>query len=104
MRGDLTIIKRNTIDLLGINYYQPRRVKAKETPIDQENGPMPEDYFDNYQMPGRKMNPYRGWEIYEKESMIFWSMFVRTMAISTALFLKMGWVSKMKLVSSKKTG
>ena len=22
---------------------------------------MPEDYFDNYEMPGRKMNPYRGW-------------------------------------------
>ena len=49
-----------------INYYQPRRVKAKETPIDHENGPMPEDYFDNYEMPNRKMNPYRGWEIYEK--------------------------------------
>ncbi len=27
---------------------------------------MPEDYFDNYEMPGRKMNPYRGWEIYEQ--------------------------------------
>jgi len=63
---DLAIIKENTIDLLGINYYQPRRVKAKETPIDHENGPMPEDYFDNYEMPHRKMNPYRGWEIYEK--------------------------------------
>ncbi len=31
---DLTVIKENTVDLLGINYYQPRRVKAKETPID----------------------------------------------------------------------
>ena len=30
---DLTVIKENTVDLLGINYYQPRRVKAK-TPID----------------------------------------------------------------------
>ncbi|WP_274661927.1 glycoside hydrolase family 1 protein [Enterococcus lactis] len=63
---DLAIIKENTVDLLGINYYQPRRIKAKETPIDTKNGPMPEDYFDNYEMPGRKMNPYRGWEIYEK--------------------------------------
>lgn len=63
---DLVIIKENTVDLLGINYYQPRRVKAKETPIDHTNGPMPEDYFDTYEMPGRKMNPYRGWEIYEK--------------------------------------
>ncbi|HAP6208269.1 TPA: glycoside hydrolase family 1 protein, partial [Enterococcus faecium] len=40
---DLTIIKENTVDLLGINYYQPRRIKAKETPIDTKNGPMPED-------------------------------------------------------------
>lgn len=63
--GDLQIIKDNTIDLLGINYYQPRRIKDKETPK-AENGPMPEDYFDVYEMPGRKMNPYRGWEIYEK--------------------------------------
>lgn len=27
---DLDIIKKNTVDLLGVNYYQPRRVKAKE--------------------------------------------------------------------------
>ena len=26
---------------------------------------MPEWLFDYYDMPGRKMNPYRGWEIYE---------------------------------------
>lgn len=64
--GDLEIIKENTIDLLGINYYQPRRVKAKETPVNHEHSPMPDDYFDNYEMPGRKMNPHRGWEIYEK--------------------------------------
>ena len=27
---------------------------------------MPDNYFDEYNMPGRKENPYRGWEIYEK--------------------------------------
>ena len=27
---------------------------------------MPDWFFDYYKMPGRKMNPYRGWEIYEK--------------------------------------
>ncbi|MBP1046592.1 glycoside hydrolase family 1 protein [Enterococcus sp. BWM-S5] len=64
--GDLALIKENTIDLLGINYYQPRRIKAKESKIDHTHGPMPDDYFDNYDMPGKKMNPYRGWEIYEK--------------------------------------
>lgn len=66
MAGDLELIKENTIDLLGINYYQPRRIKAKESDVDHTHGPMPDDYFDNYEMPGRKMNPYRGWEIYEK--------------------------------------
>lgn len=65
--GDLAIIKANTIDLLGINYYQPRRVKAKEdfSKVDPKT-PMPDDFFDYYEMPNRKMNPYRGWEIYEK--------------------------------------
>lgn len=64
--GDLELIKNNTVDLLGINYYQPRRIKAKETPIDHTHGPMPDDYFDYYDLPGKKINPYRGWEIYEK--------------------------------------
>lgn len=64
--GDLTIIKENTVDLLGVNYYQPRRVKAKDS-LPNPDGPfMPDRYFDNYIMPGRKMNVYRGWEIYEK--------------------------------------
>lgn len=64
---DAAIFKENTIDFLGINYYQPRRIKAKEdlSKVDP-NHPMPDDFFDNYEMPGRKMNPYRGWEIYEK--------------------------------------
>lgn len=64
--GDLQTIANNTVDILGINYYTPRRIKAKETPIANKNCPMPEDYFDYYDMPGKKMNPYRGWEIYEK--------------------------------------
>lgn len=65
--ADLDIIRENTIDILGVNYYQPRRIKAKENPTDKDpENPMPEDYFDNYDMPGKKMNPYRGWEIYEK--------------------------------------
>ncbi|MFU7537063.1 glycoside hydrolase family 1 protein [Enterococcus casseliflavus] len=63
---DLQTIRENTIDLLGINYYQPRRIMKKESPIDEAKSPMPDDYFDNYDMPNKKMNPYRGWEIYEK--------------------------------------
>ena len=61
---ELQIIRDNTIDFLGVNYYQPRRVKAKESEIDHTKGWMPEKYFDYYDMPGKRMNPYRGWEIY----------------------------------------
>ncbi|MFB4167362.1 glycoside hydrolase family 1 protein [Virgibacillus sp. JSM 102003] len=65
-KGDKELLKTNTADLLGVNYYQPRRVKAKEN-IPNPYGPfMPDWYFDMYEMPGRKMNKYRGWEIYEK--------------------------------------
>ena len=63
--NDLEIIKNNNIDFLGVNYYQPRRIKAKETEVNKDVF-MPDWFFDNYEMPGRKMNPYRGWEIYEK--------------------------------------
>lgn len=64
---DSQTIKENTIDLLGVNYYQPRRVKEKENPADKDpQNLMPDDFFDYYDMPNKKMNPYRGWEIYEK--------------------------------------
>jgi len=63
---ELEEIKNNTIDYLGVNYYQPRRAKAKACLPNLEAPFMPDYFFDNYEMPGRKMNPYRGWEIYEK--------------------------------------
>ncbi|MFX0112812.1 6-phospho-beta-glucosidase, partial [Bacillus pumilus] len=66
--GDLELIRENTVDLLGINYYQPRRVKAKEH-MSHPNAPfMPSRYFDAFDMPGRKRKGYRGWEIDEKGS------------------------------------
>ncbi|MDL4839509.1 glycoside hydrolase family 1 protein [Aquibacillus rhizosphaerae] len=64
--GDKELLKNNIIDFLGVNYYQPRRVKSKETLPNPYSPFMPDWFFDNYEMPGRKMNPYRGWEIYEK--------------------------------------
>ncbi|MCM3355015.1 glycoside hydrolase family 1 protein [Bacillus halotolerans] len=65
-KEDLEIIKQHTVDLLGVNYYQPRRVKAKEHLPNLDAPFLPDRYFDPYVMPGRKMNPHRGWEIYEK--------------------------------------
>lgn len=62
---ELAIIRDNTVDFLGVNYYQPLRVQAPSetgigTPI------TPNTFFEHYDMPGKKMNPHRGWEIYEK--------------------------------------
>ncbi|MBR0573778.1 MULTISPECIES: glycoside hydrolase family 1 protein [Pasteurellaceae] len=63
---DLIIIKENTVDFLGINYYQPLRVSAP-VKMPNPNAPfMPSYYYDHYAMPARRMNPHRGWEIYPK--------------------------------------
>lgn len=61
--GDLEIIRKNTVDYLGVNYYHPRRVQARTKKF---CGPLsPDKYFEPYEMPGCKMNTSRGWEIYE---------------------------------------
>ena len=65
-KEDLNIIKENTIDFLGVNYYQPRRVCAKANKPNDEAPFTPEYYYDHYDMPGKAMNPYRGWEIYPR--------------------------------------
>ena len=64
--SDLLCIKENTAQILGLNYYEPRRVKARLTAINPESPFLPEWFFEFHIMPGRKMNEYRGWEIYEK--------------------------------------
>ncbi|WP_281250352.1 glycoside hydrolase family 1 protein [Virgibacillus siamensis] len=65
-KGDKELLRHNVVDFLGVNYYQPRRVKKKESAGSSQEGIMPEDFFDPYIWPERRMNPYRGWEIYEK--------------------------------------
>ncbi|MBL0485063.1 glycoside hydrolase family 1 protein [Aeromonas caviae] len=63
---DRALLATGKVDLLGVNYYQPRRVKARSNAVNPASPFMPEWFFDYYEMPGRKMNPHRGWEIYEK--------------------------------------
>lgn len=63
---DKNLIATTKIDILGINYYQPRRVKAKENLPNPEGIFSPEWFFDSYVMPGRRMNTSRGIEIYPK--------------------------------------
>lgn len=63
---ELQMINENTVDYLGVNYYQPLRVKAPQYLWNPEGPFLPEYYYEDFDMPGKKMNPYRGWEIYEK--------------------------------------
>lgn len=54
---DKGLIAKNTVDFVGMNYYQPARVQAAKTC---------EKLYDPYIWPDRRMNEYRGWEIYPK--------------------------------------
>lgn len=63
---ELQLIKENTIDELGVNFYHPERVQAPQVSPKSLQDWMPNIYFDNYEMPGRVMNVDKGWEIYPK--------------------------------------
>ncbi|RSL33534.1 glycoside hydrolase family 1 protein [Salibacterium salarium] len=58
------IIKENTVDYVGLNLYFPHRVKARTSAWNEAIPFHPERYFEKFDLPGKKMNPYRGWEIY----------------------------------------
>lgn len=62
---ELDIIKNNKIDILGLNYYQPLRVKGQDFEWNDEKFHF-KKYFSEWDMPGKRMNHHRGWEIYPK--------------------------------------
>lgn len=59
---DKQLMKDNTVDFIGVNYYQPLRVQAPKAPKFPAQGMG--DFMAGYLWPERKINPYRGWEIY----------------------------------------
>ncbi|WP_407270959.1 glycoside hydrolase family 1 protein [Radiobacillus sp. PE A8.2] len=63
---ELQIIKENTVDYVGLNLYFPHRVKARTSAWNDSIPFHPEYYYEKFELPGKKMNPYRGWEIYPK--------------------------------------
>lgn len=62
----LQAIRENTVDYLGVNYYQPLRVAAPKYLKHPESPLLPDHFYEPYVMLGRKINPHRGWEIYEQ--------------------------------------
>jgi len=63
---ELELIRENTVDFLGVNFYHPNRVKRPDISPDSVGDWLPSRYYDNYEMPGRRMNIDKGWEIYPK--------------------------------------
>ena len=62
---ELALIQANTIDVLGVNFYHPLRVSQPTFSSDSLAVDwMPQKYFADYEMPGRRMNVDKNWEIY----------------------------------------
>ncbi len=61
---DLAIIREHTVDELGINLYYPHRVKAPSRAWHPHTPFHPAWYYEPFELPGRRMNASRGWEIY----------------------------------------
>ena len=71
---ELAIIRDNTVDELGINLYYPHRVKAPSRAWHPETPFHPAYYYEPFELPGRRMNKSRGWEIYPQ---IIYDMAIR---------------------------
>ena len=56
--NEIDEIKAAEVDFLGVNYYVPRRVKAREAEYTLDYF-TPEKYFENYINPEVRFNPYR---------------------------------------------
>lgn len=57
---DAEIFKNNTVDFLGVNFYHPNRVKAPDIAPNSVGAWLPSRYYDEYNMPGRRMNIDKG--------------------------------------------
>lgn len=59
---DKEVISHYLVDFIGINYYQPMRVQAPREI--RHPAIFPTDFYEPYDWPDKRVNPYRGWEIY----------------------------------------
>jgi len=60
---ELQIIARYRVDEVGINLYYPHRVKAPSRAWHPDTPFHPAYYYEPFELPGRRMNKSRGWEI-----------------------------------------
>lgn len=62
--NELEIIRNNIVDFVGINFYYPVRIQAPRYKWNPESPFHPEYYYEKFELPGRRMNKSRGWEIF----------------------------------------
>lgn len=60
---DEAVLLQNQVDWIGINLYHPNRVKERTTAVAKGAAFHPNFFYEEFDMPGKKMNPFRGWEI-----------------------------------------
>lgn len=90
LQEDLQEIKEHTVDFLGVNYYQPRRVQAGEPA--SSSAKVLDHYFQPYHWPKAKMNPHRAGRSMRKACTILPLICVIIMAIFLGMLPKMEWV------------
>lgn len=61
---EMETIKKNPVDYVGLNLYFPHRLQARTSAWNERIPFHPAYYYEKFDLPGKKMNPYRGWEIY----------------------------------------
>jgi len=62
--ADDQVFMDHQVDWVGINLYHPNRVRARSTAVAKGAPFHPDFFYEEFNMPGKKMNPFRGWEIY----------------------------------------
>lgn len=65
VEGDLEELAKVKVDFVGLNFYAPQRAKAPDPENKLSNNKFLH-YFGNYDLPNKRENKFRGWEIYPK--------------------------------------
>lgn len=60
LKEDITTLSRVNVDLVGLNYYAPQRAMKQNQPSRNKF----EEYFAPYELPNRRENKFRSWEVY----------------------------------------
>ena len=63
---ELRLIEENTVDYLGVNYYQPLRVAAPRYAPNPASPHSLSNFMNLTLCQGARSTPHRGWEIYEQ--------------------------------------